>query len=257
MRRITLLLTILVSLNALAQLEAGSIAPDFTLEDWYGNTHNLYEYLNEDKTVFVEIFAAHCPGCWIYHQTHTLKNMYEDYGPDGTAEVMVLALEYDAWNGYDAFNGIGDPWTTQGNWLEGTPYPQFNVEEGDRTVFDEYDISYYPIVYKICPDKTLEVISTSDSEEELYELVQECLLTTVEEEIEVWEVFVDQSAQAVKVNHSEIVHSVNILNLQGQVIKTLKSFSETEIDVSTFKSGIYIFQFQTDSELRIEKLLIQ
>jgi len=132
MKNCIVVIICLLALNMHSQIENGSIAPDFTLEDWYGNTHTLYDYLEEDKTVFLEVFAAHCPGCWTYHQTDILKNVYNLYGPEGTDEAMVLALEHDIWNGYDAFNGIGDPWTTQGNWLEGTPYPQFNVEEGDR-----------------------------------------------------------------------------------------------------------------------------
>jgi glutathione peroxidase-family protein len=91
------------------QLADGSVAPDFTLTDYFGTEHNLYEYLNEGKTVFVEIFAAHCPSCWNYHETDRLKNIYIDYGPDGTDELMVLALECDQWNTHDDFKGIGDP----------------------------------------------------------------------------------------------------------------------------------------------------
>lgn len=73
----------------------GTVAPDFTLTDYYGNTHHLYDYLNDGKTVFVEIFAAHCSSCWSYHETDILKDLYNSYGPAGTDEVMVLALEYD------------------------------------------------------------------------------------------------------------------------------------------------------------------
>jgi len=36
-------------LNAIAQLTDGTIAPDFTLTDYCGNTHHLYSYLDSGK----------------------------------------------------------------------------------------------------------------------------------------------------------------------------------------------------------------
>ena len=80
MKKLLILITFTLSMNVSAQLVDGTTAPDFTLTDYNGNTHNLYSYLNAGKTVFVEIFAAHCPGCSAYHQTHTMKNMYNSYG---------------------------------------------------------------------------------------------------------------------------------------------------------------------------------
>ena len=40
--------------NATAQLPDGSVAPDFTLTDLNGTTHNLYNLLDQGYTVFLD-----------------------------------------------------------------------------------------------------------------------------------------------------------------------------------------------------------
>jgi hypothetical protein len=256
MKKLFLSLAIILSLNASSQVEDGSIATDFTLTDWYGETHHLYSYLDADKTVFLEIFAAHCPSCWSYHQTDRLKNLYNTYGPDATNEIMVLALEHDQYNGELAFTGIGDPWNTAGNWLEGTPYPQFNVEGDDRSVFTDYNVTFYPVIYKICPDRTIERMNTSASEEQLYQKVQECQIASIDEEEKIWNVRFDPLSRTVIVEHSEELKSLNIINLQGQIIQTIPSISNSTINVSGLTNGIYLFQFETNATSIIEKLVI-
>ncbi|MCB0810867.1 MAG: hypothetical protein KDB96_16435, partial [Flavobacteriales bacterium] len=65
-RNLLAALLLLAGTNASAQIPDGSMAPDFTLTDYYGTTHHLYSYLNAGKTVYLEIFAVHCPTCWAY-----------------------------------------------------------------------------------------------------------------------------------------------------------------------------------------------
>ena len=101
--------------------------------------------------------------------------MYNTYGPTGTDEIMVLALEHDQWNTLDEFMGIGDPWVTAGDWITGTPFPLFNVEDPDRGVFTDYNIASYPWVFKICSDKKVEIVSTSLTEAQTMRLVDRVL----------------------------------------------------------------------------------
>ena len=256
MKHLLFIFFITIQFSAVGQLANGSIAPDFTLTDYYGNTHNLHSYLNDGKTVFVEIFAAHCPSCWGYHQTNRLKNMYNLYGPDGTNEIMILALEHDPYNDSLAFTGNHDPWVTAGNWLAGTPYPIFNVEGADRSVFADYNVTYYPVIYKICPDKIVEQVFTSTSEAVLYQKVQACQALSIQEEAKSWNIYFDQRSGKVIFDGTEDIESVNITNLQGRLIKTIKSFSESSIHVEGLATGIYFFQINTTSGLHLEKLLI-
>lgn len=254
MKNLILVLTFAFSLNAIGQIDDGSIVPDFTLIDWYGETHNLYSYLNDGKTVFLEIFAAHCPSCWSYHQTERMKNMYNQYGPEGTDEVMVLALEYDQYNTVNAFTGVGEVWNTAGNWLEGTPYPQFNVEGVDREVFIDYDVTFYPLVYKICPDRIIERMSTSSTEEQLYENVQACEPLSIIEETKDFNVYFDEISRRVIIDYSEELTALKVINIQGQLVKSIDTIPNSMIDVSELDNGVYLFEVKTKSGFFIKKL---
>src|SRR6056297_431641 len=211
LRKLLLLFSVLLHVGTYGQLADGSTAPDFTLTDYYGTEHNLYDYLDAGKTAIVEIFAAHCPACWNYHQTNRLKNLYNAYGPDGTNELVVLALEHDQWNNHNAFIGDGPPWVTQGNWLEGTPFPIFDVEDPDRGVFDDYNVSGYPVVYKICPDRILERIFTSETEAQVYEKVQQCQAVSINENEELGEIYFNQASRNLNIELYQKVEAVNIM----------------------------------------------
>lgn len=238
---------LLFQVGLFAQLPDGSTAPDFTLTDYYGTEHNLYSYLEDGKTVILEIFAAHCPACWNYHQTHRLKNLYNAYGPEGTDELMVLALEHDQWNNHNAFIGDGPPWVTQGNWLEGTPFPIFNVEDPDRGVFNDYKITGYPIVFKICPDGITERIFTSESEEAVYQKVQDCeTALSVKETLDLGAIYFDPISRSLKIDKYEDVQSVRVLSIAGQVIQSISSIGSPAIAIDRMTPGIYFFEIRTD-----------
>lgn len=256
MKNALLIFGLIVCFQSKAQLPDGSTAPDFTLTDIVDtNTYNLYSYLDAGKTCFVEIFAAHCPSCWGYHQSNTLKNLYNDYGPNGTDEVMVFALEYDEYNFYEAFIGIGAPWVTAGNWLDGTPYPIFQVEGADRSVFTDYDVTFYPIVYKICPDRTTERVSTALNAAQLYEKAQACPLATVDEKVLLGNVYVDQSKNLIVENY-QIVNSIQVINLQGQTVQTISKLDSKTVALTNLENGVYMFLFDTENGTDLKRFSV-
>jgi hypothetical protein len=242
---IALILAFPVSIYA--QLPNGSTAPDFTLTDYYGTEHNLYEYLDAGKTVILEVFAAHCPSCWNYHQTNRLKNLYNAYGPEGTNELMVLALEHDQWNGHNAFIGDGDPWVTQGNWLEGTPFPIFNVEDPDRGVFADYNINGYPIIHKICPNRITERIFPSETVAQIYEKVQLCQTLSVDDNTDFVKVYFNPATRILNIEGYQNVKAVNILSITGQVVQTINDLNSSVILINPMNAGVYIVYFETDN----------
>ena len=242
-----------------AQLPDGTVAPDFTLTDYYGEEHHLYGYLDADKTVILKVFAAHCPACWNYHQTDRLKNLYNDYGPGGTDEIMVLALEHDQWNNHNAFIGDGPPWVTQGNWLEGTPFPIFDVENPDRGVFDDYEISGYPIIFKICPDRLTERIYTWETEEEIYEKITGCPGTLSnqnnEDEDDFLKVFSDGNGNLRIWMKEPGRFSLRIFNSGGQIVHS--SFvSNRHTSLSGFSKGLYLLEVSSESARWVKKVVI-
>lgn len=255
MKNLILLISLSVFTSAQAQLANGSIAPDFTLDDYYGNTHTLYNYLDSGMTVFVEIFAAHCPSCWNYHNTNRMKNLYNSYGPDATKELMVLALEYDPYNDSTAFTGNHQPWVTAGDWLTGTPYPIFNVEGADRKVFTDYDVRWYPLIYKVCPNRVIERVHTNQSEAVLFQKVKDCQALSIDEkDIDTWMVSVNQQNQILVLNAEAEIESITIANSLGQIVKQLIVNGDTEIKLDSLPTGIYVISMETPSGIVVEKI---
>jgi len=147
--------------SANAQLANGAIAPDWTLTDLDGTAHNLYNYLDQSYTVFIDFSAVWCGPCWSYHTSGALEDLYIHHGPAGfpnvdantTDDVMVFFIEGDA-NPVSCLQGTGCG--TQGDWVTGTPYPIFCTDGtvNSDAVKSAYSIAFWPTVYMICPDRT-------------------------------------------------------------------------------------------------------
>lgn len=139
----------LISTSAFAQLADGSTVPDFTANDINGNSHSLYaDYLDQGMPVIIDVSATWCGPCWSFHNGHALKDLYMVYGPGGSNEIGVLFIEGDGNTGLAELQGTGN---TQGNWIEGTPYPIID----NANVAQVLQTPYYPIVYGVCPDKSV------------------------------------------------------------------------------------------------------
>jgi hypothetical protein len=161
--------------GAKAQLADGSIAPDFTVtayQTWLstagqnGNgTYTLYDYLDQGYTVILDVSATWCGPCWNYHLGGALDDVYINHGPAGypgvaagtTDDVMVIWIEGD---GATADATMLDGSGSIGNWVQPNAtlgqiqFPMANPASATATqINNDYDIAFYPTVYKICPNR--------------------------------------------------------------------------------------------------------
>lgn len=164
----------LLTLNSYSQPPV--TAADFSYQDINGITHHLYDYLDSGKTVIIDFSTTWCTPCWQFHNTHLLKEVYNDFGPDGTDEIMALFIEVDASTTLDNLNGLGS--ATHGNWVTGTPYPIINLPTATDVDFfnTNYNISSVPTIYVICPDRSVSEISNDTIS--YYSLIHETVKCT-------------------------------------------------------------------------------
>ena len=243
-----------VSTISLSQLPDGPIAPDFTLTDRDGVEHNLYTYLDQGKAVFVKFFACHCPTCWNYHNTGKLESLYQTYGPDGTDQIMVMMLEHDV-NNPEAFTGGGT--YTQGDWTAGNTIPMFDVEGSDRSVFDDYNVSSYPWVIKICPDKLVELMSTNMSTQDLWDEANACTGNlSIESQNFNGKIYYDAFHKQMNYLGFDQVSNITIFNIAGQKVLDVNPENKSIVDVTALSKGMFVIQISHAQGLTSKKFVV-
>jgi thiol-disulfide isomerase/thioredoxin len=153
MKRTITLLAAFVAFANFSFAQIGATAPDFTVTDLDGVSHNLYSILDDGKVVVLDCSATWCGPCWSFHQEHYLQDLHDQYGPNGTDQLRVILYEADASTGMAELQGTGN---TLGDWLADNPtYP----------IIDENPISLsgaifwplgFPTINVISPDKTIQ-----------------------------------------------------------------------------------------------------
>ncbi|WP_341900997.1 redoxin family protein [Fluviicola taffensis] len=243
---------LLYSSISFGQLQNGSIAPNFTLTDINGNSHTLYDYLDAGKTVYIDFFACHCPFCWNYHNSNALSNLYDQYGPNTpTDDVFVFAIEFDPNNGNNEFYGISG--NTQGNWVAGTNYPQINPEGAARTsIISNYAVNYYPLIYAICPDRTITEIGKKTTSQ-LYAHIQTCENSLgIQESDKTFTVYQNDAQITVhsSVDFSDSNATIVLSDIQGKQILQKPFTGKTEtFDSGSLNHGIYFLQIHQQAAI--------
>ncbi len=163
---ITIFISLMTFFAAQAQLPNGATAPDWTLSDINGTSHNLYSKLNAGKAVVLDFSAAYCPSCWSYHNSQALKTFYNNRGPNATNyQANVYFIEMLASNTTGCLYGSGGGGTpyqactgsgSAGNWVANTPYPMID----NSSLNTDYNVNYFPMIYLVCPDKKAYLIGT-------------------------------------------------------------------------------------------------
>lgn len=166
-----------VTLNA--QLDNGSIAPDWTMTDVEGTEHNLYEILQSGRAVVIDVFATWCGPCWSFHQDGELKLLTEELGPEGSDLIRSFGIEGDPNTGIDHLYGNATP--SEGDWITGNNYPTIDAPSGDFV--DSYGIFAFPTVLLICPSGEITEIDPGMTHDDMIGLIQTCTFGTQDQDI--------------------------------------------------------------------------
>ena len=142
MKKLLLALLILVGLQSQAQTGL-TTALDFTVTDVHGNSHNLFNYLDDGKHVIIDFFFTTCGPC--ISSVPTLNQAYNDYGCN-TGDVIFLSID----------NGDSDSEVMQYEIDYGGLLPSASGNDGGgNAVVSSYGIGSYPTVVLIAPDHTI------------------------------------------------------------------------------------------------------
>lgn len=259
-KTITLLALLFQVVFASAQI--GAVAPDFTVTDLNGEEHNLYTYLDAGKVVVLDVSATWCGPCWSLHQAHTLNDLNNLYGPDGTDQIVVIFYEGDAGTGDDAINGTGG--NTLGDWVTGTTYPIIN--ESPLTLsLNTYAPEGFPTVNIISPDdKKIKADvynqNLAGMEAAINQIITLGPTSTNDEEL-LAEVKLSSNPTngAFSVTHPVVEGQLSIVDVTGKVIYTsvLSATGTTAVDVQT-TAGMYFVQIATaDNKVATKKVIIE
>lgn len=158
---LVLIFACLCTTTLFAQLPDGSLAPDWTMTDINGDTYNLYDELDDGKSIILDISATWCGPCWTYHTSGILESLYEDFGPSGTDQIRIFMVEGESDTNLNCLYGsAGCNDSSWGDWVTGIPYPIFSPSPAAADAFiSDYQLGFWPTIYGISPiDKTTQLI---------------------------------------------------------------------------------------------------
>lgn len=121
-----------------------TVAEDFSVKDINGQTHHLFEYLDQDKLVVIDFFTVDCSYCQLY--ADDINQTYLDFGCNN-GNVIFLGMNYNASNQmvheFDSTFGV--------------TYPTVSGLQGNGDGVNQlYGILGYPTVIVIRPDRSIE-----------------------------------------------------------------------------------------------------
>lgn len=140
--------------SSYAQLTENDIAPDFTLTDINGTSHNLYSYLDSGYSVLIDVSATWCNPCWRGHQSDFMNQLEAEYGTNGTVspgKIKVIFIEGDPSTTSSDLQGTGS--NTQGDWVSNQNY----IIIDDDAVNQYYKGGGYPTYTVIAPNRRVQL----------------------------------------------------------------------------------------------------
>ena len=145
------------------QMADNSYAPNITLTDIEGNQFDLYSELDAGKTVILDLFATWCGPCWSFAEGGVLESLQNNYGD----YVRCVAIEADpSTSASELYN------SSLGDWTSIMDYTI--IDDASGNVANDYELSFYPTIYKICPDRMVSEVGQLNSPGQYMSQVNQC-----------------------------------------------------------------------------------
>ncbi|MDD4150216.1 MAG: redoxin domain-containing protein [Bacteroidales bacterium] len=175
-------------------------AIDFTLTSTEGVEVNLFNELDNDKTILLNFFSTSCGSCVI--EAPKIDSIYQQFG-SGTEQLLVWGIASPE-----------SPLLGIDNFIANTEirYPCFTTQ-GTTDVFELYGILYTPMLLIVCDY----MVSPSISYNEIIENLNYCFPTKIEI-VEVYpEIYSKNELLYIKNPYNEDV-SMRIFDITGRLI---------------------------------------
>lgn len=230
-----------------ATLTFAQTAPDFTYTDTNGDSHSLYETLDEGKVVLLDFFFVACPPCQQW--APEIESLIEDY--QGTTLEIWAISDRDANAAIEASMFA----SSHPNHFAGGSEGQGNEAVG--TFSSNFNFTGFPTYAVVCSDKSItwDVWPiTAGTQEIRQHLTEECGVTEL-----VSGVSTISSMSVARMTPNPVSDfanlefalsqntdiTINVVNALGQVVKTIASQEYTSgshtvaIDADDLANGIY------------------
>ena len=148
------------------QMADNSYAPNITLTDTDGNTFDLYSELDQGKTVILDLFATWCGPCWDFAQGGVMESLQDNYDQ----YVTCVAIEGDPGTAASSLFTANDE--SYGDWSQYINYTL--IDDASGNVANDYELAYWPTIYKICPDRMVSEVGQLSSPTQYMGQINQC-----------------------------------------------------------------------------------
>ena len=265
MKKITsLALMLLFTITSFGQANnynVGDVVDDFTVTDIHGVEHNLYEYADAGKYIYLDFFFDTCGPCQTWQPTYS--EFYDKYGCN-EGDLIMLSIN----NGTDSDEEVALYEETYGGPFNHAP--AVSADGGGGPVTSNFGVGAFPTFCMVGPDRTLlkkdiwplTDVSTFEATfpEGVEPEVMECTVLGVTEVTNAsFSIFptVSNGQNITIVMNNQEATSVRIYDITGRVVYTNDANSNTIEFSMNVSSGTYFVKVNTESNSATKKIIIK
>lgn len=265
MKKITsLALMLMLTLTSFAQINGynvGDVVDDFTVTDTNGDEHNLYEYTQAGKYVFLDFFFVDCVPC--RNAIPIFNEFYDKYGCN-EGDLIMLSIN----NGNDDDEYV--EWYSEEFGGEFNHTPHVSNEGGATAVDADFNPAAYPTFCLIAPDNTLinqdiwplaGVITFENAipagvDPEVMECTILGVTEVVDADFSIFPTVSNGQNITIAMNNQEAT-SVRIYDITGREVYSNNTSSNTIEFSLNVSSGTYLVKVNTESGAATKKIIIK